>query len=450
MKEKIEGDEGDVIENTNSETAVEDIIEHKETPTREVAQTAHEEHESLKEKEKEYPKPVHEKQYQSDIVRDEETRQSHVPIKSSSFEDTVVKAKKYGRKSATTDYASTAQTTTQVPKHVPPAKPFDTGDPFSAMNADTERKRKEQSERGNINFGAMNSDTEKYKQTMDAKKQQISDYQRRQEEQESSRTAAKEAAKIQHAKDVEKEEYFFKKGQRGTMGLIKDIVSHPHDTAQEIGYAVEKKVGQYTKQRSEFERKNAEEKVKPQRWENDKKLNEGKISREMHEIRAKQLDEKVEKMSTPIEQKVGGAVKREANSAFGIINEVMTSPEKRKELKKAGVTSAFEGNTIAATFARGVASTTKQLQEKPAKHQPMIFSGATVAPSRKEFGGKGTRKTSPTKGTVVSKGKAPGVNFGGGAFGSPIAFNAAAGRFSLFGGGQPAPAPAPKKGKGKR
>lgn len=444
MKEKIEGDEGDVIENTNSETAVEDVMEHQETPTKEVAETAVEEHEELKKKE--YPKPTHEKQYQDQNVRDEEARQTHTPIKSSHFEDTAVKAKKFG---ARTDYASTAQTTTQVPKHTPPAKPFDTGDPFSAMNADTSKQKREQAERGNINFGAMNSDTDKYKQTMDAKKQKIADYQRTQDEAESRKRAAREAEKIQHAKDVEKEEYFFKKGQRGTMGLIKDIVSHPHDTAQEIGYAVEKKVGQYTKQRGEFERTNAEEKIKPQRWENDKKLNEGKISREMHEIRAKQLDEKVEKMSMPIEQKIGGAVKREANSAFGIINEVMTSPEKRKEMKKAGVVSNFEGNTIAATFARGVASASKQLHEKPAKSQPMIFSGATVAPSRKEFGGKGTRKSSPTKGTVVSKGKSPGVNFGGSSFGSPIAFNAASGRFSLFGRGQPAPAPAPK-GKSKK
>jgi hypothetical protein len=236
----------------------------------------------------------------------------------------------------------------------------------------------------------------------------------------------------------------------GVMGTLKNIISHPHDAAQELGYAVEKKVGQHTFESKQAARASAASKLTPEYAANDQKYREGKISKEMHEMRAKQLDQKFEKMSTPLSHKVAGGLAVEAGAAFGILNESFTSPEGKKLAVASGKPRAMEGNTITATFARGIASTVEQAQKKP-KHSvvgQVWHQDILPPPSRKEFGGKGTRKTTPTKGTVVSKGKTPGINFGGGGFGSPIAFGSTISRSpammgNLFGRGQPEPAPAP-------
>ena len=224
---------------------------------------------------------------------------------------------------------------------------------------------------------------------------------------------------------------------RGTMGLLKDILTHPHDTAQEIGYAVEKKVAQRGMERKQATMDSAAKHLEPEYRANDQKLQEGKISREMHELRAKQLDQKFEKMSTPIEQRVGRGIVREASGALDIFNEAMTSPERQKEINrkrisegKEPIQSVKEGNSIIATFARGVSETNKQLHEKPSKNQPAIFGGATPSPNPKVFGGgKGIRNISPTKGTVISRSKGYGIQFGGTAtpgatsvFGNPLGF----------------------------
>jgi len=206
--------------------------------------------------------------------------------------------------------------------------------------------------------------------------------------------------------------------------------------------------------------------------QNDQNLREGKISKEMHKVREKQYLEKMQDI-TPLEEKIGKGVKREAGAAFGILNEAMTSPEGRRKINeqrvkegKEPLSSAMDDNSISATFARGLASTSKQLHTKPAKSQPAIFTRGTEAP---KFGG-AAMHTLPTSGsfygmgvginTVPRKGKGSrsgvsqkggnpinfggvgGVGFGGG--GAPIAFGSG---FGLFGRGQPAPAPAPVKRK---
>jgi hypothetical protein len=260
------------------------------------------------------------------------------------------------------------------------------------------------------------------------------------------------------------EEY---KANRSSVGKVMDLFSREH--AQEIGYAAEKKVEAHLKERRIENEIKARKKTEPLLIQNDLNLKEGKINEAMHADREKKYLGKMERMSTPIEQKVGGAVKREANSTFDILNEVMTSPEARNKINaqrvKEGkpITSAMEGNTIAATFARGLAQTNEQLHTRPPKAKPSIFSGATVEPA---FSGQEMHRlpTSPSFYGVVpsarqpraakgAKGKAPSlaqksgsqINFGGSA---PISFGG--GGYGLFGNSRPAPVPAPQPQKQPR
>jgi hypothetical protein len=202
------------------------------------------------------------------------------------------------------------------------------------------------------------------------------------------------------------------------MGLVDKI----RDATQEVGYAAQKKAGQYIEERHAYEQKEAIKKLTPEYQSNDAKLKAGKISKEMHEERAQRLDREFQTRSTPIEQRVGRTVKQEATNVF--------------EMSQ-GKPGAENENTFSAQFVRGAKKTSEKLHDIPPAPEPWIFSGATSAPNRKEFGGgKGTRKYSPTKGTVIAKGKAPGVNFSGagGGFGSPLNFG---GGMSGGSGGSP-------------
>ena len=438
--------------------------------------------------------PVRESQHREQIVRDEETRQSHVPIKSSSFEDTIVKAKRFGKTGNTTDFASTAQTTTQVPKREPAQQPFTSSDPFTEMNRDTEYgygrpKPAEkphsqytgayQNKSSNADlFDQMNKDTEKQNTSgidfdevsksneLAAKKKQIADYQKTQP----SMDAEIEAKRKENRDKKTLEDY---KNNRGAVGKAMDMFSRTH--TQEMGYAAEKKVEGYLTKRREEKKLENKKRIEPLRIQNDQNLKEGKINKEMHAVREKQYLEKMEDI-TPLEEKIGKGVKREANSAFGILNEAMTSPEGRKKINeqrvkegKAPLQSAMDDNSIAATFARGVASTSKQLHTKPAKSQPAIFTRGTEAPkfsgaamhslpTSSSFLGVGVgivaapRKGKGSRSAVSQKGGNP-INFGGvggggfGGGGAPISFGSG---FGLFGRGQPAPAPAPAPVKRKK
>lgn len=391
--------------------------------------------------------PIFEQQYKSQHVRDEETRQSYVPIKSSSFEE----PKKVVKTGNTTDYASTAQTTTQIPKHEPAPQPFRTqssnSDLFDQMNRENEKPNT-----SGIDFDAVSRPNE-----LSAKKKQIADYQKTQP----SMDAEIEAKRKENRDKQTLEDY---NNNRSKVGKAMDLFSREH--AQELGYKVEKKIeGHLTERRAEKELEN-KRRIEPLLIQNDKDLREGKISKEMHTVRKKQYIQKMED-TMPIEQKIGGVVKREANSAFGILNEAMTSPKGRADINRQRVasgkeplTSAMEGNSIAATFARGIASTTQQLREKPAKSQPMIFTRGSVAPA---FVGS-NMNTLPTSSSFYgvmpsarqpraakgAKGKAgqlaqksgSQIDFGGIA---PISFGGAG--FGLFGRGQPAPTPPPPAAK---
>lgn len=299
-------------------------------------------------------------------------------------------------------------------QHTP--HPYGGGDPFAQMNAESEKTKKEMDERGanawqgDIDVNAFTNQPQRAKANQESiNKEMRADY------------AAGSS--------------------RGTMGVLKDILTHPHDTAQEIGYAVEKKVAQRGMERKQVVMDAAAKRLEPEYRANDQKLHEGKISKEMHEIRNKQLDQKFERLSTPIEQRVAGAASKEATGLF------MMAAGTKKEAAQ-----AKHGNTIVGAFARGLESTQHKMEESQ-KHPvvPRILKyGATAPPDPKTFGGgKGTKKQSPTKGTVVSKGKNPGINFGGaGGFGSPLTFGDTISRSpafagNLFGRGQPTPAPAP-------
>jgi phosphopantetheine adenylyltransferase len=249
-----------------------------------------------------------------------------------------------------------------------------------------------------------------------------------------------------------------------------DMFSRTH--TQEMRYAAEQKVEGYLTKRREEKKLENKKRIEPLLIQNDQNLKEGIINKEMHAVREKQYLEKMEDI-TPLEEKIGKGVKREATSAFGILNEMATSPEARNKINaqrvkegKAPLQSAMDDNSIAATFARGVASTSKQLHTKPAKSQPAIFTRGTEAPkfsgaamhslptSSSFYGvGVGTvaapRKGKGSRSGVSQKGGNP-INFGGvggggfGGGGAPISFGSG---FGLFGRGQPAPAPAPVKRK---
>ena len=190
-------------------------------------------HPAAKVTEKKQPSNVQEDQYKTKMFADEETRQSHVPIKSSSFEDTIVKAKKFGKTGNTTDFASTAQTTTQVPKREPAQQPFGGGDPYSEMNRDTEKQNT-----AGIDFEEVSKSNE-----LAAKKKQIADYQKTQP----SMDAEIEAKRKENRDKKTLEDY---KNNRGAVGKAMDMFSRTH--TQEMGYAAEKKVeGYLTKRREE-------------------------------------------------------------------------------------------------------------------------------------------------------------------------------------------------------
>jgi hypothetical protein len=397
----------------------------------------------------------------SQTIADEETRQSHVPIKSSSFEDTIVKAKKFGKTGNTTDYASTAQTTTQVPKREPAPQPFRSGGtPFEAMEEDTAKQK-----------AKLNSwnDPEEQKRKRDIFEQNIKDS----EFKNYSEGLAEEAKKKREKEESTKKTLEDYKNNRGAVGKVMDMFSRTH--TQEMGYAAEQKVEGYLTKRREEKKLENKKRIEPLLIQNDQNLKEGIINKEMHAVREKQYLEKMEDI-TPLEEKIGKGVKREATSAFGILNEMATSPEARNKINaqrvkegKAPLQSAMDDNSIAATFARGVASTSKQLHTKPAKSQPAIFTRGTEAPkfsgaamhslptSSSFYGvGVGTvaapRKGKGSRSGVSQKGGNP-INFGGvggggfGGGGAPITFGSG---FGLFGRGQPAPAPAPAPVKRKK
>jgi hypothetical protein len=369
------------------------------------------------------------------------------------------------------------QTTTQVPKHEPAPQPFSGGDPFSEMNKHTEygygqSKPAEkpysqhtgayQNKSSNADlFDQMNKDTEKQSTTgidfeavgesndLAAKRKKIADYQKTQPSME----AEIEAKRKENRDKQTLEDY---KKNRGAVGKVMDMFSREH--TQELGYKVEKKIeGHLAARRAEKELEN-KRRIEPLLIQNDQNLREGKITPEMHTIREKQYLEKMEDI-TPLEEKIGKGVKREANSAFGILNEIATSPEGRNKINaqrvkegKAPLKSAMDDNSIAATFARGVASTSKQLHTKPAKSQPAIFTRASEAPkfsgaamhtlptSSSFYGvGVGTvaapRKGKGSRSGVSQKGGNP-INFGGvgGVGGNPISFGGG-NSFALFGRG---------------
>jgi hypothetical protein len=484
-----------------------DTTEQNPHRTMEAAQTA----------KKQLVKNVQEEQYKSDIVRSEEARQMHTPVKNKSMVETIEKAVEFGKKPIThgntSNYATSAipimnatdiltpeekrekakeqykqNVRTEVkrranisPSAAAGAIPFSPqGDPLFSGGSDEEAKK----------LYAATKQAERTEAAREAYKKQLyggkspqpvgqtkplgnGDPFQRMNEDTISGARMEENEWMKHSNQSAKAkvsemkaDYSAGKSSGGAMGVLRDIITHPHDTAQEIGYAATKKAEKFEMQRKQETRSAAAKQLEPEYQRNDQKLREGKISREMHELRQKQLDEKFESKSTPIEQKVGGVAAREAASIFGMFNEAITSPatkeklahEEKKRLhfenkqrEKQGLppitpkASAFEGNTVSAAFARGLSNTMDQVKEsqKAPVVSRVLKHGAMVAPSRKEFGGKGTRKSSPTKGTVVTKGgkPAPRVNFAAGGFGSPIAFNNSS--FALFGRGQPAPAPAP-------
>jgi len=410
-----------------------------------------------KKKRDEDEEPVFEQQYKSQNVRDEESRQSHAPVKSSSFEEPI----KVGKTGNTTDFASTAQTTTQVPKREPAPQPFRSGGtPFEAMEEDTAKQK-----------AKLNSwnDPEEQKRKRDIFEQNIKDS----EFKNYSEGLAEEAKKKREKEESTKKTLEDYKNNRGAVGKVMDMFSRTH--TQEMGYAAEQKVEGYLTKRREEKKLENKKRIEPLLIQNDQNLKEGIINKEMHAVREKQYLEKMEDI-TPLEEKIGKGVKREATSAFGILNEMATSPEARNKINaqrvkegKAPLQSAMDDNSIAATFARGVASTSKQLHTKPAKSQPAIFTRGTEAPkfsgaamhslptSSSFYGvGVGTvaapRKGKGSRSGVSQKGGNP-INFGGvggggfGGGGAPISFGSG---FGLFGRGQPAPAPAPAPVKRKK
>lgn len=186
------------------------------------------------------------------------------------------------------------------------------------------------------------------------------------------------------------------------------------ETAQEIGQA---QVSNYEDLRAAPVRKAAIESYNKKMAENEVKYRKGEITKAMYSTRQKQYMAQRDIAAIPIEKRLVG------------------------DINNLGTGGSIRG--VADTFMRGavgtLTATEKRAGEAPVSIMEKVGSTYRASPQPRFKPGKGTKATSPTKGTVVSTVK-KGIDFGRSGFGSGLGAGAALGQsaFSfntpLFGG----------------
>lgn len=199
----------------------------------------------------------------------------------------------------------------------------------------------------------------------------------------------------QHNKQM-KEDYFNKPNQKKSVfEMVRDVASNPGETirkakerAEEIGYNAEQK---YHEKRTNPIKAKATQLADERMRENDIKYNQGLISKEIHAAREKKYLQDVEK-AVPFEQKVA----KEATTAF---NMAIGDPNAKKQ------------DSIAGNIFKGLEQTHHQATHGVGSNGKDVYTyRASPAPHFKP--GKGTRRTTPTKGTVRSMGQPSRIDFG--------------------------------------